>query len=172
MKRLITALITASLLLSSAAQGTEDILQLAQDYHNQTYDFVPEEEDVWFTTQSASLLAWGVGLTALIAIVVALIPQSTAETSNPCEPCADVRVTEPGLPQEISCKLLGEILDSGNVELSAAPAKAHLPAQEISRRRATDCRAVLFCSPRLERGRSLCPLLSASFAQKRDRLVR
>lgn len=91
MKRLITALTTASLLLGSAAQGTEDILQLAQEYHNQTYDFVPDEEDVWFTTQSASLLAWGVGLTALIAIVVALIPQSTAPTSDPCNTCDDVR---------------------------------------------------------------------------------
>lgn len=87
MKRFITTLTLATLLLSSAAQGSEDILQQAQDYHNQTYDFVPDEEDIWFTTQSASLLAWGVGITAAIAILIAIIPQSTAETVNPCETC-------------------------------------------------------------------------------------
>lgn len=96
MKSLVTSLTALSLIFGSVAYAEEDILQLSQQYRNETYNLAQGEEDIWFTTESSSMFAWGIGITALIAVLVALIPQSKESSStngnvNPCDPCGDLR---------------------------------------------------------------------------------
>lgn len=82
MKRFIrSTLIIALLAFSSSAHGADEIDQYAEDTEN-VWRTGAGAHDGAFTAISSSMIGWGIGLALGIAILAAVLHQSTASSGG------------------------------------------------------------------------------------------